>query len=681
MAEEIPLETRHRREDSTATYHRRTWSERDVANEADGLILNTPSPPPDLTSQDGFAQRVRRAASRVGARLGRDPDGGDALNASLHPEGYGAIDDIQLAELMEADLHDDTFRLKLRNALDSEAHTLAQGLGLRNLHPVGQTVGNGEEVNGGVLSHLVQSYTGHRRQFSESTLSVASVASVESTASQDSQTGKTKKPRKQKWYDEGEDESRVNGKAKGKGKEKAKLRGKGKKRQVQLTEKIGAILARQQYMMRLCRALMKYGAPTHRLEEYMQMTANVLTVQGQFMYLPGCMIMSFDDPLTHTAEVKVVSVVPGLDLGRLAMTHNVYKNVMHGKLDVDQAISDLDELMKRKNRYHKPWVMVILSGLASVAVGPWGFDARPIDMPVIFLLGCLLGILQHVLAPASAMYSNVFEVSVAILVSFLARAFGSIRVDGQPVFCFPAMAQASIALILPGYSVLCSSLELQSHQIVAGSIRLVYTIIYCLFLGYGVTVGITIYGLMDSHATTEASCPAESLLVYGNDYIHRFVFVAIYCAIAGVINQAKWKQIPMMVFLGLSGYVTNYFANKALDGRLASTIGAFTIGLLANLYSRVWHGHAAAVIVPGMFTLVSSGLATSGSIMSGLAYAAAVKNNTAADDDSSSGSLQDSLSGLGYSMVQTALGITVGLFLSALVVYPYGKRRSGLFNL
>ncbi|KAI9035778.1 threonine/serine exporter family protein [Aspergillus affinis] len=670
MAEEIPLEIRHRRENSAATYHRRTWSERDVANDADGLIPDTPSPQPESTPQDGFATRFRQAASRLGERLGRDPDEGDALDASLHPDGYGAMDDMRLADLMEADLHDDTFRLQLRNALDSEAHALAQGLGLRNMHPAGQDIENGADVNGGVLSHLMQSYTGHRRDFSESTLSVAS---VESTASQDSQPGKKKKPRKQKWYDDDESEPRRNGKGKG--------REKGKKRQVQLTERIGAILTRQQYIIRLCRALMKYGAPTHRLEEYMQMTANVLRVQGQFMYLPGCMIMSFDDPLTHTAEVKVVSVVPGLDLGRLAMTHNVYKKVMHGKLEVDRAILDLDELMKRKNRYHKPWVMVILSGLASVAVGPWGFNARPIDMPIIFLLGCLLGILQHVLAPASAMYSNVFEVSVAILVSFLARAFGSIRVGEEAIFCFPAMAQASIALILPGYSVLCSSLELQSHQIVAGSIRLVYTIIYCLFLGYGVTVGITIYGLIDNNATTESACPSDSLLVYGNDYIQRFVFVAIYCAIAGVINQAKWKQIPMMVFLGLSGYVTNYFANKALDGRLASTIGAFTIGLLANLYSRVWHGHAAAVIVPGMFTLVSSGLATSGSIMSGLAYSAAVKNKTAANDGSSSDSLHSSLSGLGYSMVQTALGITVGLFLSALVVYPYGKRRSGLFNL
>jgi hypothetical protein len=35
---------------------------------------------------------------------------------------------------------------------------------------------------------------------------------------------------------------------------------------------------------------------------------------------------------------------------------------------------------------------------------------------------------------------------------------------------------------------------------------------------------------------------------------------------------------------------------------------------------------------------------------------------------------------LGYGMVEVALAITVGLFLAALVVYPLGKRRSGLFS-
>lgn len=410
----------------------------------------------------------------------------------------------------------------------------------------------------------------------------------------------------------------------------------------------------------------------------MMMTSNVLEVNAQFMYIPGCMFMSFDDPLTRTAEVKIIRVTQGLDLSRLAETHNVYKKVVHDVISVEQATQDLDEIMMRNPRYNK-WIRVLLTGLASVAVGPYSFSARPIDLPIIFFLGCLVGIMQHVLAPSSATYSNVLEVSAAILTSFLSRAFGSIHHNGERVFCFPAMAESSIAMLLPGFSVLSSSLELQSHQMNAGSIRMVYTIIYSLFLGYGVTVGTTIYGLMDSNATTQESCSATA--EWGNEYIQHFPFVALFCLFAALLNQSKWKQLPVTVFLGVCGYVTNYFSTKKLgSNQVANTVGAFTIGLLANLYSRIWHGHAAAAIIPGIFTLVPSGLASSGSIISGLQYAEEVANGTITSSTSSATN-ESSLTSLGYGMIQTAIGISVGLFVSALIVYPHGKKRSGIFSL
>jgi hypothetical protein len=47
---------------------------------------------------------------------------------------------------------------------------------------------------------------------------------------------------------------------------------------------------------------------------------------------------------------------------------------------------------------------------------------------------------------------------------------------------------------------------------------------------------------------------------------------------------------------------------------------------------------------------------------------------------SSGGDFNDVVFNVGYSMIQVAIGITVGLFLSALIVYPFGKKRSGLFS-
>lgn len=58
---------------------------------------------------------------------------------------------------------------------------------------------------------------------------------------------------------------------------------------------VASILKRQQYIIKMCRALMVVGAPTHRLEEYLATTAKVLEVNSQFLYIPGCMIISFDD--------------------------------------------------------------------------------------------------------------------------------------------------------------------------------------------------------------------------------------------------------------------------------------------------------------------------------------------------------------------------------------------------
>lgn len=210
---------------------------------------------------------------------------------------------------------------------------------------------------------------------------------------------------------------------------------------------VANILQRQRYLIKMCRALMLFGAPTHRLEEYLAMAARVLEINSQFLYIPGCMIISFDDVLTHTAEVKIVRTAQGVNLGKLKDTHDVYKEVLHDVIDLDEALTRLDQIINAKDR-HPVWLCILMYGLASTAVSCF-FKARPIDLPIIFALGVLLGILQLVISPLSNTYNTVFEISATILISFLGRAFGSI--NGGSVFCFSAIVQSSIALILPGF--------------------------------------------------------------------------------------------------------------------------------------------------------------------------------------------------------------------------------------
>lgn len=722
-------------------------------------VTNTPvndrAPQPEDADHD-CAHRARKLlhvdvakgrARQLASRLGRSKSQGDGLTSSIRDANWSADGGVPMSDLTDNGRKTDDDRRRDQHNSTSEAHRLVREMtqihkGRRRRPRQAQPTDSGRSTpadsdseldtrfrrgGGGILGNLLKLYGGAAANQSQGDL--RQDHSRGNSTDQDSEGTRTpgwasppsgaSTPRREKlkWYKKNQNQSTSslvgaasNMSATGTPHHSNEMMSAAAKRrkqsgkprledEIRVTVHIAEIIARQRYLMQLCRALMRFGAPTHRLEEYMQMTARVIEVDGQFLYLPGCMIMAFDDPSTRTTEVKLVRMSQGVDLARLADTHSVYKNVVHDLIGVDEAAQELEDIMNRKPKF-PTWFLVLMYGLASATVGPFAFNARPIDMPISFLLGCMLGFMQLVMAPRSSLYSNVFEVCASIITSFLARAFGSIRyggvIDGkqQYLFCFSGIAQSAIALILPGFLVLCSSLELQSHQIIAGSIRMVYAIIYSLFLGYGITVGTTMYGLMDGNANSNTNCPASPIR---NQYLQRFPFVLAMSFWLVIINQGKFRQAPVMMVIAFTGYVVNFFSTKKIgnNSEVANTLGAFTIGILGNLYSRIWHGHAATAILPAIFVLVPSGLAATGSLISGVASADQIRGNVTGHKDSSSsngsggggggsvmsgGSSDTSVFNLGFGMVQVAIGITVGLFLAALVIYPYGKRRSGLFS-
>lgn len=395
--------------------------------------------------------------------------------------------------------------LKAHNAGDVEADHVASH------DPFGDPADEGYaftgNTQGGVFYQLLQAYKNPLPAYSDNFTPSEASNSSPPTAQRPGSSSGAATPSRKKWYhqekaaqsqetlatligasaklanpnDKKETPSRPHHKRTSSGGILAKVIKAKEDQDVRIKIHVANILKRQQYIIRMCRALMLFGAPTHRLEEYLATTAKVLEINSQFLYIPGCMLISFDDALTHTAEVKIVRTAQGVNLGKLKDTHEIYKEVLHDVISLDEALQRLDEVINAKDR-HNVWLCVVMYGAASTAVSVF-FSARLIDMPIIFAMGCLLGLLQLVIAPLSKTYSTVFEISATILMSFLARAFGSI--NGGSLFCFSAIAQSAIAMILPGWLVLSSALELQSRAIVPGSIRLVFAIIYSLFLGYG----------------------------------------------------------------------------------------------------------------------------------------------------------------------------------------------------
>lgn len=51
--------------------------------------------------------------------------------------------------------------------------------------------------------------------------------------------------------------------------------------EIKLRYHLAHILHKQKNLLQVCKALMLYGAPTHRLGEYLKMSARVLDVEGE----------------------------------------------------------------------------------------------------------------------------------------------------------------------------------------------------------------------------------------------------------------------------------------------------------------------------------------------------------------------------------------------------------------
>lgn len=447
---------------------------------------------------------------------------------------------------------------------------------------------------------------------------------------------------------------------------------KRKEREAKITVHIAHVLQRQRFILRMCRALMLYGAPTHRLEEYMKMTARVLEIDGQFLYMPGCMIVSFGDASTRTSEMHLVRCDQGVNLSKLHDVHRIYKEVVHDKKGVEEAAAEIDEILSRRPRY-PPWACVFLSGLASAIIGPMAFKAGWMDMPICFGLGLIIAWLRLIIAPKSSLYANVFEVSATILVSFVGRAIGSIG-ENQDMFCFSGIVQGSIATILPGFMILCGSLELQSRNIVAGSVRMFYAIIYSLFLGFGITLGAMLYGWIDHNATSETSCSKQV-----NPWF-KFLFLPCYTIVISLINQARLSQLPVMVAISSAGYAVNYFSGKHFtsNSEFTSALGCFCIGILGNAYSRIGNGLAVVAMMPGIMVQVPGGVASQGTLLSGIQTADDIVSGNSTTTTTSS--VSSSSASFGVTMVEVSIGISVGLFSAAMCIYPFGKKRTGLFT-
>lgn len=176
------------------------------------------------------------------------------------------------------------------------------------------------------------------------------------------------------------------------------------------------ILTRQQFILKLAKALMSFGAPSHRIESQLAATALVLEIDAQFIHFPSIVIAAFGDHDTRTSETHFVKAGGGLDLGKLHKVHSIYKAVVHDEMDAAEGSRRMTDLLKAPPEYNL-WQRMILAFLCSGIIAPLGFGGSFIDGLASGVLGILLSFMQLHVASKSAMYSNIFEWVFSLLLA------------------------------------------------------------------------------------------------------------------------------------------------------------------------------------------------------------------------------------------------------------------------
>ncbi|KAG1758996.1 hypothetical protein EDD22DRAFT_956325 [Suillus occidentalis] len=448
------------------------------------------------------------------------------------------------------------------------------------------------------------------------------------------------------------------------------------KRPSAITKHVQDIDKRRAFILKLAKCLLAFGAPSHRIESQLATASQILDARASFVHIPNIIIVTFGDEDMTSVETHFVKANGRIALTALQGVHIVYRKVLHDKMTVEEGT-------KR---------------LASILSAP----------PIYSLLRSVC--LRLAIPRSQHRDKELTRISIAIIVSFVARALGTI--PGR-LFCYNAIASAGVVLILPGFTILSviSALELTSRNILCGSVRMVYAIIYTLFLGFGLTIGSDLYLVLNKHArhnldkaeaerytmyhgtfhAENGTSPVPGGAIFGfaqtNDphmvngcyrepswpwwrkelpWWTLFFLVPAYSLCSSLSNLQRlrsWQLLVMVVF-ACCAFVANRLSNNYLPGKsdIISASGALVIGVLGNVYSRVMRGTAFTAMVTGVLFLVPSGIGQGGGLLS-------------SDETSSTQQYSAGLQ-LAIRIIEVAIGITVGLFVSQIFVYALGRRKN-----
>ncbi|HEW9975703.1 TPA: threonine/serine exporter family protein [Shewanella algae] len=348
-------------------------------------------------------------------------------------------------------------------------------------------------------------------------------------------------------------------------------------------------IEKRRFIIKLGKALHKFGTPAYRLETHLQTVAKTLGIEGYFLISPTSMTFVLqhdtDQEYNHVARVK-----PGeLDLGSLARTDALVQELSLGQRSLSEALERLDEIANKPNPYGP-----------MLTLGAFGTSAAAFAM----LMGsswndvfwsALIGMLVYGLvfsAERSRRMAELLEPLAAMLAGF--AACGLAQLDAG--LNIPVVVLSGIIVFIPGLALTLGLAELAARDLMSGTMRIMDAVMLLFKLYFGAVLGVAIGNALFGESLYIEPMPLPRWAIWSAVPILSMALVFIF--------KARLKDAPWGVLAGIVAFLSAMFGGLYLGDSLGIFFGALAVGIYANLFARWMKAPASIALLQGIVILV-----------------------------------------------------------------------------
>jgi uncharacterized membrane protein YjjP (DUF1212 family) len=347
----------------------------------------------------------------------------------------------------------------------------------------------------------------------------------------------------------------------------------------------------RRFILKLGKMLHKYGSPSFRLEAYLTEVATHLGLHASFNSTPTYLIMVLwsdhhEDEYNHSARMQ-----PGdLDMNSLSLTDELAYQLLSGDISLAEADKRLDEIDALPSPYGKS-----LTGIA------FGLSTSAFSMLMgagwseIMYAG-LLGLMVYfwtLWALRSKRVNLMLEPVTSFSVGLVACAINHYSSPGINIWL---IILSSLIILVPGLSLTMGLAELSSRNMVSGTARVMDATMQLFKLYFGAFLGVSLGFQLFGQQEVEL---AVTLPVWVN-------WLGVFMLSVGLVAifRTRMKHVPWAITSTFIAYAASTWSSTYLENGLGAFVGAFALGVFANMFSRIANAPSTIVAMHGLIVLV-----------------------------------------------------------------------------